>query len=71
MNYGIDDEDLPKSEQVVMKIFMDKYEIRRIDVQEALGVEQTMAGRILRRMQEAGLIDSVGAGKNIKYFKKL
>ncbi len=67
-NYETED-DLPRSEQVVLKLFADKSEIQRVDVQEALGIEQTMAGRILRRMQSAGLIDSTGAGKNIRYIK--
>lgn len=44
--------------------------ITRKEVENLLGVKQTMARNVLRKYEELGLIIAIGAGKNVKYIKK-
>lgn len=41
--------------------------LTRIGLQRDLGVSQSTAGNLLRRMQERGLLKSVGAGRSTRY----
>ena len=58
---------LSKNEIVVMALLKDKEFIIRKDVESALSISQTMAGRILKGLLDKGEIRSVGGGKNTRY----
>lgn len=51
---------LTDQEQVVYDLIVEKDEISKKDVEEKLGLSQTMSGRILRRLMIKGVIRSGG-----------
>lgn len=61
---------LTEQEQKIMELLSEHSKIRRKFVQEELGVSQTMAGRILRRMVDMDIIGTEGQGKNTVYILK-
>ncbi|NYB74646.1 Rpn family recombination-promoting nuclease/putative transposase [Sedimentibacter hydroxybenzoicus DSM 7310] len=60
---------LSKNEKVVMELLNEKYEITRKDVQETLNSSQTMAGRVVKKLTDRGLIKQIGKGKNTRYLR--
>lgn len=54
----------------VLKLFENKKEITRSDVEEALGIGTTHAINILKEMYENELIVKVGSGRLTRYLKK-
>ena len=54
----------------VLKLFENKKEITRSDVEEALGIGKTHAINILKEMYENELIVKVGSGRLTRYVKK-
>ena len=54
----------------VLKLFENKKEITRSDVEEALGIGTTHAINILKEMYENELIVKVGSGRLTRYVKK-
>jgi len=69
MNYLMGSQDYSDNELLVMKIFDSKHKIYRKDVEEALNISQTMAGRILKKLVSKELILKNGAGANTYYTK--
>lgn len=64
----VDQYSVPLSEQdQVMRLFATRYHVARRDVQEALGVNETKAKRLLIAMRDEGLIEAVGAGRGAAY----
>ena len=53
-----------------MKLFEKQREIKRGDVEEALGVGPTHAINMLKEMLEKGLIKKVGNGRLTRYVEK-
>ncbi|WP_312815957.1 RNA-binding domain-containing protein [Sedimentibacter sp.] len=60
---------LSENEKVVMELLNEKYEITRKDVQETLNSSQTMAGRVVKKLTDRGLIKQIGKGKNTRYLR--
>ena len=58
---------LSENERAVMDLFRDKDYIVRKDIEAALDVSQTMAGRLLKGLFDKRKIRSVGGGKNTRY----
>lgn len=54
-------------EEDVLEIFNTKDEIKRKDVEEALGISQPMAVNLLRRLLDKSAIVKLGQGKNTVY----
>jgi len=52
-----------------MELINEKYEITRKDVQETLNSSQTMAGRVVKKLTDRGLIKQIGKGKNTRYLR--
>jgi len=65
-----ENEPLHHSEQQIMDLFINKKYITRSEVDEALGVSQATASRLLKQMIAKGRIEKFGGGKNTKYGKK-
>ena len=59
--------ELTDSEKVVMKMLSAKEYITRKDVQNALAISQTMAGRILKGLVDKAQLAVVGGGRSVKY----
>ena len=60
-----------ESEQAVMALFKDRDFIVRKDAESVLGVAQTMATRVLKKLVDRGDIRVVGGGKNTRYVNKI
>lgn len=58
---------LSESERTVMVLFEGMDSIVRKDVEMALGVSQTMAGRVLKELVSKDKLRTVGQGKNTRY----
>lgn len=56
-----------KSESAILELLNESDTIRRIDVQQNLGVSQPMAVKLLKSLLEKGAIVRLGAGKNTVY----
>lgn len=54
-------------EKQVLALFGDKYSLTRKEVEEALGISQSTAVVLLKKMLGRGLLEKVGAGKNTRY----
>ena len=65
-----ENEPLLPAEQQIMELFANKNFITRSEVNEALGVSQSTASRLLKQMIAKGRIEKYGGGKNTKYGKK-
>lgn len=65
-----ENESLLPAEQQIMELLTNKNFIRRSEVNEALGVSQATASRLLKQMIAKGRIEKYGRGKNTKYGKK-
>lgn len=62
--------DLSESEEKVMRMFLSKNQISRLDVQKVLEISQTMAGRIIKGLIEKDYLSTVGGGRSIRYKRK-
>jgi ATP-dependent DNA helicase RecG len=62
--------ELSEAEMTIVKLVENKGKIARKDVEAELGASQTLSGRILKNMVSKGILQSIGKGKNIKYFLK-
>ena len=60
---------LNDSELRIMELAEQQYSLVRKDVEEALAISQTMAGRLVRQLVEKGLLEGRGDGKNRRYHK--
>ena len=60
--------ELKPEAQSVLVLAENQSSISRKDVQETLGISQTSAGRLLKKMVDDGLLAPQGNGKNIKYY---
>ena len=58
---------LNEQEQAITSLAERKKQIVRRDAEEALGVSQTMAGRVLRQLVQKGILKTMGGGKNTRY----
>jgi len=67
VNRHENDSELSESELVVMKLFTTRNFISRKDVEQALGISQTMAGRILKQLIQKSIIARSGAGSKTQY----
>lgn len=65
-----ENEPLLPAEKQIMELLTNKNFIRRSEVNEALGVSQATASRLLKQMIAKGRIEKYGRGKNTKYGKK-
>ncbi|HSP48341.1 MAG TPA: hypothetical protein VLN47_09740, partial [Clostridiaceae bacterium] len=61
---------LSVKESAVMYLFEKSEEITRRDVEEVLGVSQTMAGRVLRQLVDKERIETNGAGPSRTYSRR-
>ena len=68
-NYSIENGDLTESEEIVMKLLEINEKVVRKDVEGALGVSQTMAGRVLKGLVDKGKIIKRGSGSKTYYMK--
>lgn len=68
-NWVMANEDLNESERIIAQLVAQRKFIQRKDVEEALAISQTMAGRIIKKMIEKGMLESSGSGKNTRYVK--
>ena len=68
-NMVIPAQDVNDSEKVVLDLVYRKNAIGRKDVEEALAISQTMAGRIIKQLVDKAVLVSVGSGKNRKYMR--
>ncbi len=66
-NYLIEKGNLTESEEVIINIVASNEKIVRKDVEEALGISQTMAGRVLKSLVEKGKIIKQGSGSKTHY----
>jgi ATP-dependent DNA helicase RecG len=57
-----------KEDQSILDLFKGKTFICRKDVEAALQISQTKAGRLLKGLADAGVIGVSGSGKSTKYF---
>lgn len=55
--------------ETILALFSRKESIIRKDIDEALGVSQSTASMLLRKMLEKGLLKKVGNGRNTEYRK--
>jgi len=60
-----------ESEEEILTLFNKQKEIVRIDVENVLSISQAMAVRLLRSLQDKGVIKAVGGGKNTRYRKAI
>ena len=60
--------ELKPEAQTILLLAENQYAVSRKDVQEALGISQTTAGRLLKQMVDNGLLTQQGNGKNTKYY---
>ena len=58
---------MSESEQTVMALFKDRDFIVRRDAESVLGVSQTMATRVLKKLVDRGKLQVIGGGKNTIY----
>ncbi|MCL2250067.1 MAG: putative DNA binding domain-containing protein [Oscillospiraceae bacterium] len=58
---------LSENESVALDLLKDKDFIVRKDVESALSLSQTVAGRVLKSLISKGEIRAIGGGKNIRY----
>jgi len=58
---------LSENERAVLELLENKDSIVRKDVESALSVSQTVAGRVLKGLLNKGEIRTVGGGKNTRY----
>ena len=61
--------DVNDSEKVILKLVDKKKVIGRKDVEEALAISQTMAGRIIKQLVDKNILVSVGGGRNRRYIR--
>lgn len=60
---------LSQSEQALMRLFKGSDSISREEVQVSLAISQAMAIRLLRGLQDKGIVKRTGAGKRTQYIK--
>lgn len=70
MNFEFETTELKDSEQLVLRLFIKKTMITRIDVEEVLNVSQTMAGRVLKELVGKGKIIKKGSGPKTYYTER-
>jgi len=58
---------LSEGERSVMALFKDNDHVARRDVEAALSVSQTMAGRLLKGLSDKGEIRAIGGSRNTRY----
>jgi len=58
---------LSENESVTLDLLKDKKFIVRKDIESALSLSQTVAGRVLKGLMNKGKIRAVGGGKNTRY----
>lgn len=68
-NYRSEIGNLNDNEQIVIRLFSKLEKVTRRDVEQAVSVSQTMAGKILKSLSEKKLIEKRGGGANTYYFK--
>ena len=68
-NMVIPPQDVNDSEKVVLDLVYRKNAIGRKDVEEALAISQTMAGRIIKQLVDKAVLVAAGSGKNRKYMR--
>ena len=68
-NMVIHPQDVNDSEKVVLDLVYRKNAIGRKDVEEALAISQTMAGRIIKQLVDKAVLVAAGSGKNRKYMR--
>ena len=56
-----------ESERVVLILAGEKGKLRRVDVEEKLGISRSMASQILKQLLDKGLLQPVGNGRNRQY----
>jgi ATP-dependent DNA helicase RecG len=61
---------LTDQERFVIDQLRKQTQLTRMEVQSALGISQTMAGRLLRKLARSGYINVEGKGKSTKYTLK-
>lgn len=68
-NDGYIDE-LSANQVKIMKLVMEMGKIKRKDVEKLLGISQTMAGRLLKKLIEINRLDKIGQASNTVYILK-
>ncbi len=58
---------VPGQDGRILQLAEEKREIRRKDVESLLSVSQTLAGKLLRKMTEKGVLSKRGGGRTTKY----
>ncbi len=58
------------SEMKIVHLLSEKNEIKRKDVESAVGVSQPMAVKLIKGLREKNVIEKIGNGKNSRYRKK-
>ncbi|WP_145097563.1 MarR family transcriptional regulator [Sporomusa sp. KB1] len=53
----------------ILKLIEQQGSIVRKDIEAALSISQTMAGRLIKQLVDKGLIAEVGSGKKTKYIR--
>lgn len=71
LNWKRNDSELSENQSIVMDLFETRELITRKDVEHALNISQTMAGRVIKQLTEKGLVVSKGAGPRIMYEIKI
>jgi ATP-dependent DNA helicase RecG len=59
---------LSTPEEQILRVAAEKGSISRKDVEVLLGISQTPAGRLLKKLTDGGALIRNGVGKNIKYY---
>jgi ATP-dependent DNA helicase RecG len=67
LNYHTKSAGYSKAEQAILELFKKKDNISRKDVESALKIGQTAAGRLLKQLTKSGALQVSGTGKNTKY----
>jgi ATP-dependent DNA helicase RecG len=60
---------LSENENTIIALFKDRDSITRMEVENALGISQTMSGRLLKQLVDKGLVKTIGNGKNRRYIR--
>lgn len=70
-NKYAEEDALSEQEKSIIDMIDQKKEIKRKDVEDLLGISQTMSGRMLRRLVDKGIIRTVGKGKRTRYLRNI
>lgn len=71
MSKKAEHKELNLSEKRIIDLLHEAQTIKRLEVQEALGISQPMAVKLLKGLLNKGLIEKIGSGKNIVYRKSI